>query len=602
MKKLILYFIIAIFSISCTGNVGNENNQQKPNNQLSELKIVAPSSYPSGTTIGKDLKLPIQVFNTGNVNANNISYSIIDQTSEGNPITIGEISNSCKNILANDVCSFTVNIPSNVSSGSFKILARPNGPSFNSMRKSVSKLTTDINDNFQSIGLINLPINNNSGVNGLNLTYPKIVQANNDGLSRIMINVIVNSPNIGVFNDIKLVSINGTKLLATVEKINNELSKDNYQYNSIATFLVTPDKNIDQLDFAVQILNNDVVVDTGKIIESVKIIKGNLGVLNVLPDYFNLDDDFTSQVVTLYNNGNTSLGGIKLLDLVNSAFIITNINCANVLESSQSCQYKVELSNQAESVHQLAMLEYSNHNNNINYPVTINYFKNNNLSLASDKNFEFKSTTSKSTDTNQITITNTGSEVVSNINFILPNYITIGHESSLTCGLNTVLNFGDSCTVNLVYTNSKIQELTIESLLVTYNYLNKKDIINSNSLNQLISIQTTDGYDMGNLAVKESSLQFSTLNSSIIIDDLPINIMLKNSFNQNSINVNLNVQNDYEHCITLSSNQCSISTLNSQCEVNVVAKCNYIQSSAFLEISANGYKNIQIPIQISLFR
>ncbi|MBX9866659.1 MAG: hypothetical protein K2Y14_07060 [Burkholderiales bacterium] len=461
-----------------------------PNANLA-LTFTAPAAYPAGIAVD----VPVMVTNTSNVAANNVVYSIdpTTNTTHGS-ITISPASQTtCANLAAHQSCQLVAQIAATPVStpGAFSIVA-----SSTSTQSTLNKVVnffklnaTGSNLANASVGLVALPTTNTeAGANGITLYYPTtaLAESGTEG-TNIMVTAVVTSANAGNFNTINLVDGNGELLNFRVLTGNSGNDLSNLPIGSIVTFLVNIPQGSSQLQFQTQTATTTGGTSTpvgnpstSPNSKTVTLVASNAsaGILNLLPNYFNLTTSYESQIITLTNTGNGELSAIVITP---SAPLTTlSNNCAATLAAGATCQYTVGFDKtQPIAGTSLVTVDYTSAGTPSSATATVNYegrVAGLTITSGTNPNFDFTTRTAigSQTMTSQVTLTNTGRDAETLSSFTLPpqNYFGLNTAgiAGTACTTGLVLAKDESCNINLVYTNGTVTSNSTTSIVVNYTY------------------------------------------------------------------------------------------------------------------------------------
>lgn len=326
-----------------------------PDPDVLSLSITAPDQYPAG------MPTPITAYltltNTSLVNATNLYYEIPQSTNyTGVNITVENGSNQpCLNIDAGQSCTFPVIIDAYAHPGSFTVTATPNGTlstSFISKVKSFIGIQSNTLSLTANIGLTDIPVNNNSGVNGISFLYQNTLVSKVDTTTLVSIVAVVQSASAGEFNTINLTDENGNLLDFKVLSGNSGVDANVLVPGSIVTFLLTIPANTTQYKFYAQTKNGNATPDQGNTAYPISLVSNNIGVLQVQPTAFALfesyieSQSYKTQVITYTNISRTPL---TALQISNSDGIVhkESSTCTDVLAAGASCFYTVKLNSES---------------------------------------------------------------------------------------------------------------------------------------------------------------------------------------------------------------------------------------------------------------
>lgn len=529
---------LAVTMLSSCGGTGS----CAPNETLS-LSLTAPNQYPAG--IASTAYLTIT--NTSNVAANNLYYTIpaasnntgIDNITVQNGV--GE--QPCITIPAHASCTFPAEISANSIPGSFKVIATPNGgnQSVSGKLKSVLGLqSTDSLELTANIGLTTLPTNEQIGANGITFLYSKVLPANENGSTPVDIVAVVNSKfasSCGLtggltapeprcpFNTINLTDQGGNLLDFRVLSANSGTGYSDLAQNAIVTFRLTIPQGTTNLSFYAQTMKDGTLVKQGDIANPIRLTTSPEGIVEVLPTYFKLSavDNYTTQTVTYTNTGNAEVTNLKIQE-PQSPIVISENNCPANLAVGSSCNVKV--TSHAESGVAGTGSLVASYNGGIGSTDVISQYDYKGLnpiagiSLSATNNFAFAANTVFSSESTQVTLTNTGNVNESSFTFTFnPNYFTLATGSGLNpCNISsntvtTTLGTGQSCTFTLTYTNALVGSGTSD-ITIAYKYQDYYGVPRDMSGNKSASYVTTQATASLNVAPNPKSFGTIIANSS----------------------------------------------------------------------------------------
>ncbi len=480
MKKIPI-ILISSFSVILAGCGGGTSSSSSGtvNSAKAQLEVVAPTSYPSGTTLGS-MTVPVKVCNIGDGDAKNVNYQIANNTSGNDSVKIAD-STEANSIPAHTCTNLAVTITDGATSGAFEIITNINQDKMVS-RTNISKMELKEGTTTSSVvGLVNLPAaNDNQLTKALTLLSPQNIMVNKDGIARFIVSIIVSSTNPGDFNEIKLVAKDGLPLNASVEQIGGTpLKGKNMTTNSLVSFLVTVPANTDSLEFYLQTLLNGQVNDTSSIAHTVNVQK-NGGILDISPSYFTVNKDFTKQIITLYNRGTASISQVTLGTELGNAFSLTSNGvaspCGSTIAAGASCQYMLEFDPEKLDFATTKVLpvEYNNGNTHIVTNVTVNAdLKEAEAGLkitSDDNNFNFTNKTKSGPVSKIITITNTGNREETSFSPVLPPNFMLGTIPDAPCNFTTKLAPNGSCNYKLIYIATSVTPYTEAAFSINYKY------------------------------------------------------------------------------------------------------------------------------------
>ena len=166
---------------------------------------------------------------------------------------------------------------------------------------------------------------------------------NANGSTQVIVTAVVTSANAGSFNTIQLVDGSGNLLNYTTLSANSGNGMTNLTVGSVVTLLVTIPSGSSQLQFKAQTANNGTVVSTATNSNTVIVTNptAKVGIINILPNYFNLTPSYESQIITVANSGNGQISDLSFTP--SSPLTMLSNNCGTSLAAGATCQYVVKL-------------------------------------------------------------------------------------------------------------------------------------------------------------------------------------------------------------------------------------------------------------------
>ena len=456
------------------------------------LTLTAPNQYPAGIAVTAYLTMT----NTSQYNATNLYYDVPNASNyTGTTITVanGASNNPCFNIAAGASCTFPAQIAAGSHPGSFSVTATPNGSAGQiTFKKIWSSLKSELGlqaatlSLTANIGLIDLPVNSNSGANGITFLYSSTIAASESGDTLLSVVGVVNSAEAGAFNTINLTDVNGNMLNFSVLSGNSGNGLTNLANGSVVSFLLRIPAGATIYQFYAQTMENGTPVDQGSIPNNVNLGSATQGILVVQPTDFVLsaNNNYESQVVTLSNIGNGSVTGLTIPTPIAPLEIVAGSNtCGTSLTpantTGSSCRFTLK-SNAPVGTSGQGNLTISSDNGSAiaNYTYAgVNPIAGVGLTSGDNPTATFISNTVSASFSSQFTLKNTGNVSESNFTFTVPQYFTLSAGTTGTpCSISnnivtTVLaSHNDSCTLTLTYTNATVTNSTTANLLVDYSY------------------------------------------------------------------------------------------------------------------------------------
>ncbi len=457
------------------------------------LKLTAPNQYPAGlpTTITAYLTMT----NTSDVNATNLYYAIPTATNyTGVAVTVAnDSSNPCRAIAAHQSCTFPVVIGAYANPGAFTVTATPSVTSQSAVSKLLSKVETKLGlqsgtlELTANIGLTNVPVNSNSGANGITFLYSSTIAAAESGSTLLSIVGVVNSASAGSFNTINLTDQSGNLLDFTVSSGNSGSGATNLAQGSIVTFLlkIPASATGNTFNFYGQTVDNNGggTVNQGTLPNPINVGSATAGVLVVQPTSFSLTSpNYESQVVTFTNIGNGEVSSLSIQTPATPLFVINN-GCGSSLAAGLSCTYVLgSHATPGSSGDSGLIASYNNGSATASVSAQVHYAGANpvagiSVTSGDNPNLSFVANTESNSTASQLTLTNIGNVSESNFVFTVPQYFALAAGTTGTpCTLsgNTVTDIlakNASCTLTLTYTNGTVTNgAQSANLLVDYKY------------------------------------------------------------------------------------------------------------------------------------
>lgn len=484
MRFLRGLIFIFIFSLTACSGGGKCDTSNTPIGNLN-LMLTAPNQYPAGIATTAYLMLT----NTSKVDANNLYFEIPEATNyTGVTISVDNINNPCKNIKSGTSCTFSVSIPAGSHPGSFTINAIPNGlkSQSNKIIKSVEEIFNKQDSNVLSIttniGLTDMPINNDSGANGISFLYSKTVPSTESGDIPVIVVAVVNSANAGTFNTINLTNMNGGALDFEVLSGNSGSNLTNLVQGSVVTFLLKLPHGTTNYQFYAQTVLNGNTIDLSTTANDIGVVESGSGILVVQPTNFHLSSKtgYTSQKVTFTNTGTGDISGLDISFSATGPYTLKDNTCSSVLKASQFCTVVVDSSIDID-VSGSASLSGSYVGG-----ITTSQFTYEGLdpefgvTLSAVNNFDFNSNTINTTDATVVTLTNTGNVAVNDFKLTFGETLSSLFSISLYDGESACTNISNnmigetlqphtSCKFIMTYTNSNVGT-GYGDLNISYNY------------------------------------------------------------------------------------------------------------------------------------
>lgn len=461
-------------SIPAGGNTGN----------MEKLSMVAPNSFPAGVAVS----VPVVVTNNDeSTTINNLDYTIDSASNTtGASITFESSSAaSCRVIAPKASCTLMANIAATPAShpGSFSVVSSQGSVSSSTKSATASSvLSVGVN-----IGLVQSASNSAIGADGLSLYYPSSVVGNANASAQVIVTAVVTSANAGSFNTIQLVDGSGNLLNYTTLSANSGNGMTNLTVGSVVTLLVTIPSGSSQLQFKAQTANNGTVVSTATNSNTVIVTNptAKVGIINILPNYFDLTPSYESQIITLSNSGNGQISNLSFTP--SSPLTMLSNNCGTSLAAGATCQYVVKFNKDIPLAGTSGLtVNYNDGTTTQSATATVNYsgvdpVAGLTISGGNNSNFDFTTRTNTPEQSVLVTLTNSGNSNESGFSFNQVEHFTTNINGiSNACTPTTVLAPTESCSVNLVYSNSTATPSTTAVVPVSYRFGQKELTATSN--------------------------------------------------------------------------------------------------------------------------
>lgn len=446
------------------------------------LKLTAPNQYPAG------LPTPtiayVTMTNTSGVSANNLFYQIPDNTNytQVAVTVVNGSANPCLSIAAHQSCTFPVTIGANSYPGSFIVTATPDAYNISNVAKLKNLFAQNSSTLQASIGLVDAPVNNESGADGITFFYDKNIQGTAGEDTYISIVAYVNSLNAGSFNNINLIDSSGNKLDYTV--VSGNTGGTNLVAPALVTLLVKVPAGVPSLAFYAQTAENSNPVSTSDKAHNVSITDTPIGILSISPNLVNFTSTYKQATFTIFNNGLGAAKNIRISGV--SSPLVGSTSCGSSLETNSSCSYVVNNSSTDSSGTQTLTVTYNNGQEDKTILAQIEYTSESalygiSLTSADTPSFEFVANTLTTSESSVVKITNTGGFAEKDFALSLPQYFTVSNYSGAnSCvisnnTISTILNAtGDYCYFVLTYTNPSVTATSSALLSVNYKYSGDK--------------------------------------------------------------------------------------------------------------------------------
>lgn len=486
--------LVLVSLAGCSGSGSCPPGQNGGNSAQLALTLTAPNQYPAG--MPTPITAYLTIANISDVNATNLNYSVPDSTNKtGVSVTVAnDSSNPCKTIPAHDVCTFPAIIGANAKPGSFIVTATP---TVNSAQSSYDKILASAKNKLglqstslelkANIGLVDAEVDNQSGADGITLFYDKTIQGSATEDTYVTVVAYVSSPNAGNFNSINLVDSSGKKL--DFEVLSGNTGGTDLAQGSIVTLRIKVSAGTKDVTFYTQTAEKtaegETPVNTSEKPHGITVADSAIGILSITPNLVNLISGYQQATFTIYNSGMGIAKDIAFSG-ISSPLQIVSTTCGVSLESNASCYYIVNNSATNASGSQTLTVQYNNGSAVKTILAQLNYTSESaiygvSLSSTDNPSFEFVATTTATSESSVVKLTNTGGFAESDFVLTLPTYFSASSYSGANaCTLNnntitSILNSnGDYCYFVLTYTNPDVTATTSTSLKVNYKYNGNK--------------------------------------------------------------------------------------------------------------------------------
>ncbi len=471
-------FALSVLSaavLSACGGAGSCTNCSTPTPTPSpgtlSLSIEAPSQYPAGLPVSIDASLTMT--NTSSVDASNLVYTIPAPNEPGNytkvVITpnagVGSASGDCTNIAAGASCTFVATISAYASPGSFTVTATPNSTATAKTTQSGKSSQADSISVTANLGLVDIPNTNNEYYI---LPSDQTIQGSTTQATTAYVSVLVKKVSSGL-SSFKLVNELGEELTYTA------IGTPKYTVNSVNSYKVTIPagqtlQHVQVLSNVCTTLNNGTNNDTACSNDAdINLAQAGVGILAIQPNYFQMTESVTSQVITLQNIGTANITNLQLPTIAAPFKIIDN-SCANVstLTPLSSCLITIGYTVGSTSGQGSYVVNYNNGNGAANTAATIPYIGTSTAPFAIITASPTSFSLSTSNTRQRITLTNTGTAAATTFTF--PTLTAPLTESTTTTTCTSNLGVGASCfyDVYIDYT----QNVTAGSSTLAFGYNN----------------------------------------------------------------------------------------------------------------------------------
>lgn len=304
----------------------------------------------------------VVISNTTSKALANLSYSITELGDDPSNVTLTD-NHLCSSIESGGYCVLTLAIPQQAKSGAVLLNVLQNN------------LTLPLAQDLIGISNQDNPVSSasvESGINGVDLSYPWYLSASNQGNNRYIVNAKVTSPNFGNFNTIGLLNIYGNQIVTQLTTVSGA-GKADLVAGTTAEFLITlPNRNSQMQAFKPLALE----MDESKVISNItatnnRVVKllYDAGVLQVAPLHLMLALN-ESALVVVRNSGNDRLNNLTLPTASDNYQIIQN-SCGDSLAAGAICSFKVQIPSTAVAAGYQLVLHASSDTTTQSYTVSV---------------------------------------------------------------------------------------------------------------------------------------------------------------------------------------------------------------------------------------
>lgn len=452
LRNLALSVLSAAVLSACGGAGSCTSCTTTPSGNLT-LKIEAPTQYPAGVAVTAYLTMT----NTSNVNGTNLVYTVPSVTNyTGVAITTDAngAGQNCANIAAGASCTFTAMIPVGSHPGSFTVLATPNGTQSIKSSTSGKSLQADSISVTANLGLVNTP---NTSTPYYILPSDQAVKSESGSATTVYVSVWVKQAGENL-SSMSLVDEAGIALTYTA------LGTPSYSVNSVNTYKVTipAGKSIQHILAQSNICTVDCSNNA-----LVNLAPAGTGILAIQPNYFQMSESYTTQVITLQNIGSGAISGL-IMPAISAPFSIESNTCSSSLAVNARCTLKIIYTATTTSGQDSFVVNYNNGTQGVNTAATILYIGKSNNPFAiltlSPSSFSL----SESLPLQRITVQNTGTAAATGL--VLPTLtLPLQESTTTTCVASGSLAIGDSCYYDVYINYAQSQTAGSESITFTYN-------------------------------------------------------------------------------------------------------------------------------------
>ena len=471
-RNLALFALGAVALSACGGAGTCSTCTITPNFDGLTLSIAAPSQYPAG--LPTPIEAPLTMTNTSNVNATNLVYTIPAPGAAGNytgvvivpNAGVGSASGDCTNIAAGASCTFIATISAYANPGSFTVTATPNA-TVNGQSIKTTQASKALQSSISvtaNLGLVNIPTTSNAYYV---LPSDQTIQGSATSPTTAYVSVLVKVAGTGL-NSLKLVDETGADLPDVVV-----LGTPKYTVNSVNNYKVTlpAGKSIQHVQAFSNVcstlntgLNNNTACSNEA---DVNIAQSGVGILSIQPNYFQMSQTRTSQVVTLQNIGTANITNLQLPTFP-APFSLAADNCSTLatLAPLATCTITLNYTLGSNSGQGSYVVNYNNSTSTDNATMTIPYIGSSTTPYAILNASPSSFSLSKGYPVQRIILTNTGTADATSLTPTRPTLLM--ESSTTTCSSSVAV--GASCAYD-VYVNYS-QSVVAGSGAVVFAYNN----------------------------------------------------------------------------------------------------------------------------------
>lgn len=520
----LLVSVLGAIGISSCGGGSNGHNGGSSSNTSSNANVVlsAPAQVPVGLTT-----FPVVVHNVESTIQSGLTYEL-QYNGTGTSITVDPITaKNCETLESDSYCQVNVNVGSNATPGAVT-LAVQKSMYASALTKKLSNIFTSGSKSTSSVmvGFTNSPVpNSESGFAGVTLYYPQVVTLPDNGAGVVNISLLVNSNNQSSYNTFDLVDRGYNSLDPLVLTGNSGPSASGFTSGTFvsAALSIAPGANTVSFIPTLKGRNGLVTYDTPIQITVLRPNSNSLSAIQVIPNLFSLNESYSSQVITVVNTGNAQVTGLRASTLqlplsINSA----KSTCGATLGIGASCTEVVDLNvNSEQSGSSNISMTYDSTGGEISSQNSTFTFKGKfaraslSISSVSNPNFDFFGTTASPSKSSVATITNDGTVPEQLISIPQANKFTIVGGNYVTNGCNpgVWLNPGESCAVNITYSNPLAsQSSTTANISFDYMYSFGDEVYLNGSSTVGLTYQTQQA--QASLIIQPSLVNFGTVSNN----------------------------------------------------------------------------------------